>query len=278
MSQKIFIVEDDATLRNVLLEKFSKNGYIAEGAEDGEIAIQKLRGGLNPDLILLDILMPKKDGMEVMKDISEDPVLRNIPIIVISNSGQPVEIELAKKLGARDFLIKAVFDPEEVLEKSRALLQSTDNSMSKAVDKKESQSNEDANKNANKDAEGKGVLVIEDDKYLQNLFIHKLIASGLKVESAVDAEDAFKILEKWKPDVILLDLILPDVDGFGILERLKKDERFAPIPVIVLSNLGEQKDIDRALHLGAQEFMIKVNFNLEEIVTHIQSVLSNPKK
>lgn len=252
MSQKIFIVEDDTVLRNVLSEKLSKSGYVVEEAEDGEVALQKLRGGLRPDLMLLDILMPKKNGMEVMEEMNADPTLKSIPIMIISNSGQPVEIERAKKLGAKDFLIKAVFDPAEVLEKIKALLQ----------DQKQ---------------EKRGILVIEDDKFLRELFVRKLFASGFTVENAIDAKAAFEILERWKPDIILLDLLLPDIDGFEILARLKKDERFSAIPVIILSNLGEQKDIDRAMGLGAQGFMIKVNFNLEEIAAHVQGVLDNIK-
>ena len=106
MSKKIFVVEDDATLRNVLLEKLSKSGYATEGAEDGEVALQKLRDGLRPDLMLLDILMPRKNGMEVMEEMRADPAFKNIPVMIISNSGQPVEIERAKELGAKDFLIK----------------------------------------------------------------------------------------------------------------------------------------------------------------------------
>lgn len=254
MSQ-IFIVEDDTTLRNVLLEKLSKSGYAVEGAEDGEVALQKLRAGLRPDLMLLDILMPKKNGMEVMEEMSRDPVLKNIPIMIISNSGQPVEIERAKKLGARDFLIKAAFDPGEVLEKIQALLKPP-------TDEKQDK---------------QGVLVIEDDQFLRELFVRKLFSSGFKVENAVDAKGAFEALEHWKPDIILLDLILPDIDGFEILARLKKDARLSAIPVIILSNLGEQKDIDRAMALGAQEFMVKVNFNLEEIATHIREVLNTSK-
>ncbi|MDE2021776.1 MAG: response regulator [Patescibacteria group bacterium] len=253
----IFVVEDDTTLRNVLMEKLSKSGYTVEGAEDGEMALQKLRGGLKPDLMLLDILMPKKNGMEVMEEMSKDPVLKNIPIFIVSNSGQPVEIERAKELGAKDFLIKADFSPTEVLEKIEAILQS----------------------HRNDHSEGKqGVLVVEDDQFLRELFVRKLASSGFKVENAVDAKGAFAILEKWKPNIILLDLMLPDVDGFEILSRLKKDERFAPIPVIIVSNLGEQHDIDRAMELGAQEFLVKVNFNLEEIAEHVREVLKNVKK
>lgn len=277
--KKIFIVEDDNVLRDVLVEKLSKSGYMVESAEDGEIALQKLHAGLAPDLILLDILMPKKNGMEVMEETSVDPVLKNIPIVIISNSGQPVEIERAKALGAKDFLIKAIFDPSEVLEKVRSILGETPTPAPTVGNEKPNFGatiiRETAQQGvAEKQKDGLGVLVVEDDKFLRELFVRKLFSDGFKVENAIEAKAAFEILERWKPDIILLDLILPGVDGFEILSRIKKDDRLKDIPVIVLSNLGQQEDIDRAMSLGAQDFMVKANFTLEEIIVRVRSILS----
>ena len=277
--KKIFIVEDDNVLRDVLVEKLSKSGYMVESAEDGEIALQKLHAGLAPDLILLDILMPKKNGMEVMEETSVDPVLKNIPIVIISNSGQPVEIERAKALGAKDFLIKAIFDPSEVLEKVRSILGETPTPAPTVGNEKPNFGatiiRETAQQGvAEKQKDGLGVLVVEDDKFLRELFVRKLFSDGFKVENAIEAKAAFEILERWKPDIILLDLILPGVDGFEILSRIKKDDRLKDIPVIVLSNLGQQEDIDRAMSLGAKDFMVKANFTLEEIIVRVRSILS----
>ena len=119
--KKILVVEDDNVLRDVLLQKLIKNGYDAMGAEDGLVAMDKI-AEYKPDVILLDILMPKKDGLEVLEDIHRDEEMKKIPVIIISNSGQPVEIERARELGARAFLIKAVFEPSEVLEKVEKVL------------------------------------------------------------------------------------------------------------------------------------------------------------
>lgn len=276
--KKILIVEDDSVLRDVLVEKLSKTGYVVEAAEDGEVAMNKLRGGLNPDVILLDILMPKKNGMEVMEEMNADEHLKQIPIIIISNSGQPVEIERAKALGAKDFLIKAIFDPSEVLDKVKTLLgeqaaaaksEPVPVSMAQAIIR------EDAQKGAAAPKEGGyGVLVVEDDKFLRELFIRKLFSDGFKVENAIDAKGVFEILGRWKPDIILLDLILPGVDGFEILSRIKKDDTIKDIPVIVLSNLGQQEDIDRAMALGAKDFMVKANFTLDEIIARVRTILA----
>lgn len=119
-SKTILIAEDDDTLRNVLAEKIAHSGYTVLTAENGEVALQIMSNTI-PDLLLLDIVMPKKNGMEVLRAMHSDSRLKGVPVIIVSNSGQPVEIDEAKKLGARDFLVKAVFDPPEVLEKVDAL-------------------------------------------------------------------------------------------------------------------------------------------------------------
>ncbi len=124
-----------------------------------------------------------------------------------------------------------------------------------------------------KENEGK-ILVIEDDKFLRELLVRKLFNSGFEVESDIDAAGTFKILESWMPDIILLDLILPGEDGFSVLEKLKKDKKFASVPVIILSNLGQQEDVDRAMALGAIDFMVKANFTLDEIIEKVNKSLN----
>ncbi len=219
-----------------------------------------------------------------------DPEMSKIPVIIISNSGQPVEIERAKQLGARDFLVKAVFDPGEVLSKVELLLNNDSSGGAKESQMfTEKFSNFPAANSVGGEILGnepqntmgqhtttknKGkILVIEDDKFLRELLVRKLLGEGFSAESAIDATSAFDILSRWTPDIILLDLILPGEDGFSILEKLKKDKKFADIPVIILSNLGQQEDIDRAMALGAQDFMVKANFTLDEIIGKIRTAL-----
>ncbi|MBI2644379.1 MAG: response regulator [Candidatus Wildermuthbacteria bacterium] len=115
-AKKILLIEDEELLAGVLQRKLQESGYVVTVAQDGEIGIEKVRKE-KPDLILLDMLLPKKDGMEVLEDIRGDAELSYIPVIIISNSGQPVEIERAKELGVQDWLVKTDFDPKEVVEK-----------------------------------------------------------------------------------------------------------------------------------------------------------------
>jgi len=100
----------------LIRKKLEKEGYIIETAEDGENGLKKMRD-VKPDLVLLDVVMPKMNGFEFLEIVKKDQVLKIIPVIIVSNSGQPVELDQARALGVRDWLIKTEFDPQEVVEK-----------------------------------------------------------------------------------------------------------------------------------------------------------------
>lgn len=118
------------------------------------------------------------------------------------------------------------------------------------------------------------VLVIEDDKFLRELLVRKLVGEGFDVQNAISGESAFTILETYNPNIILCDIVLPGgMDGFEILSRIKANPKFTAVPVIVFSNLGQKEDIDRAMALGANDFMVKANFTLDEVSAKIHTVL-----
>ncbi len=116
MEKKILLIEDEDIMIDLLQKKLVAEGYKVLVAKNGEEGLELMKESL-PDLVLLDIIMPKKDGFEVMEEKKKDKDLRKIPLIIISNSGQAIELDRAKALGARDWLIKTEFDPKEVLEK-----------------------------------------------------------------------------------------------------------------------------------------------------------------
>ena len=114
--KKILLVEDEEIIIDLLQRKLTNEGYDVSVAKNGVDGL-KLMKEAKPDVILLDIIMPKMGGFEVMEEMVKDEELKKIPIIIISNSGQPVELDRAQKLGAKDWLIKTEFDPQEVLDK-----------------------------------------------------------------------------------------------------------------------------------------------------------------
>src|SRR3989344_1064188 len=100
----------------------------------------------------------------------------------------------------------------------------------------------------------KNILVVEDDKFLRELISQKLLKEGYAALEAVDGEDGIKKIKEEKPDLILLDLILPGIDGFEVLTKMKEDPELSKIPVIILSNLGQKEDVERGLKLGASDY------------------------
>lgn len=120
----------------------------------------------------------------------------------------------------------------------------------------------------------KKILIIEDDTFLQGLEAGKLTKSGFEVKTATTAEAGLKILDEETMDFLLLDLMLPgDKDGFAVLEEVRGKKDYKKTPIIIFSNLGEEVEIKKAKDLGANDFMIKSNFTLEELVEKINELL-----
>ncbi len=118
------------------------------------------------------------------------------------------------------------------------------------------------------------ILIVEDDEFLLEMYVMKLEKEGYQVYSAVDGEEGFKLAQKEIPNLILLDLNLPKMNGFEVLEALKKDENTKDIPVIVLTNYAQKDDIDKCLDLGADSYLIKAHFVPSEVIGKIKKVLN----
>lgn len=120
----------------------------------------------------------------------------------------------------------------------------------------------------------KKVLIIEDDDFLQGLEAKKLTKEGYDVLTASNSKEAFEKIETNRDiNIILLDLLLPDVDGFTILARIREENKIPNVPIIVFSNLAEDKDVAKANKLGINDFMVKSNFTLDELVAKLKSLI-----
>lgn len=121
----------------------------------------------------------------------------------------------------------------------------------------------------------KTVLIVEDDNFLQSLEAKKMTKEGYEVLTANNGEEALALFAKnVHVDMVLLDLMLPGIDGFGVLEKMREETKTAKTPVIVFSNLSEEKDIKKANELGISEFMVKSNFTLDQLAERVKSLVS----
>jgi len=119
----------------------------------------------------------------------------------------------------------------------------------------------------------KRILIIEDDKFLRRVMTQKLSKEGFEISEALDGENGLKKAEEENPDLVLLDLILPGIDGFEVLAKMKQNPKIAKTPVIILSNLGQKEDIDKGLKMGAADYLIKAHFTPGEIIDRIEKVI-----
>ena len=124
----------------------------------------------------------------------------------------------------------------------------------------------------------KKILLIEDDIFLRKVIARKLLKEGYELTEAIDGENGMAKIKEHKPNLVLLDLVLPGMDGFEILGKMKEDLTLSQIPVIILSNLGEKKDIEKALKMGAKDYLIKAHFTPGEIIERVENTLNKNKK
>lgn len=121
----------------------------------------------------------------------------------------------------------------------------------------------------------KKILVIEDNKFIRKVIKNKFSGENYNVVEAIDGERGIMMAREEQPDIILLDLVLPEIDGFEILQKLKKESKTSKIPVIILSNLGEKENVKKGLELGAVDYLIKANFNPNDILERVEKILKS---
>lgn len=118
------------------------------------------------------------------------------------------------------------------------------------------------------------VLIVEDDSFLANIYKTKFEMEGFKISISENGEIALSDVKKKKPAIILLDILLPKLDGFTVLSKLKEDKDTKGIPVILLTNLGQKDDVQKGLDMGAVDYLIKAHFKPSEVVDKVKKVLS----
>jgi len=119
----------------------------------------------------------------------------------------------------------------------------------------------------------KKILLVEDDPFLIDIYTTKLKKVGFEVYVSRDGESALQLIEKERPDLVLLDIVLPHIDGWEILRKIKNNEKLKDIKIIILSNLGQKHEVEKGLKLGATKYLIKAHYTPTQIVEEIKNIL-----
>jgi len=197
----VLVIDDDETVRDLMTRYLFDEGYNVAVAADGEEGLRRIRE-LKPAAVLLDILMPAVDGWTVLETCKSDPKLADIPMIVLTISGNR---KRAYELGAADFLVKPVDRKRlrDVLNRHRGV--------------------------------HSRVLLVDDDKGTRKVMKNLVAREGFLVMEANDGREALDQIEKAVPDLILLDVMMPEMDGFEFLEQLRSKSEWRSIPLVVVT-------------------------------------------
>lgn len=118
------------------------------------------------------------------------------------------------------------------------------------------------------------ILLVEDDPFISQMYTTKFEHAGYAVGVATTGREALERLKQEKPDIVLLDVLIPELDGFAVLENMRQDAALQHIPAIMLTNLGQKEDIERGQRLGATAYVIKAHFTPQEVVDKVKAVLA----
>ena len=257
--KQVVLIEDNHLLAELIKKKFESHGATVYAHTNGRDGLEAIRSIL-PDLVLLDIMLPIMNGYEVMETMKVENLVDRCPVLVISNSGQPVEIQRIIQLGAKDSLVKADFTPEEIIEKAKKII--NDSSYEKENDMTPE----------NKQSWLK-VFVVEDDVMLRDLLYKKFVKVKFECMFTNDGTQAAELAKQYEPDALVIDLMLPGKTGFEVIEEIKTMPTIAQKPIVVFSNKDKAEDREKAKSLGADLYRVKAMTNLNEFVEEIRELV-----
>lgn len=271
------IVDDDPMDVKLLNAILSEEGFHTDIAYDGAEAIEKAHK-CSPDMILLDIMMPGINGYEVTQILKNDPETSNIPIILVTALDSEEDKIRGMEVGANEFLNKPI-NKTELIARVRSLLKLKVYQEQLAS---RMRSVQEILKPTNQAAPVPGeqfsatVLLVEDSQKDLELFKLYLENQPYRLTTALTGEEAIELCQEEEVDLILLDLLLPGLDGYDVCRRLKENDRTRNIQILMVSSQNELESKLRGIDLGADEFLIKP-VNREEVIVRIRALVKKKR-
>ncbi len=237
----LLVIDDDDVARQLMRRTFTREGFHVEDAATGEAGLARARE-LRPDVITLDVMMPGTDGWAVLAALKADPALADIPVVMVTIADQK---PLALALGAADYLTKPV---------DRARLTSV---LRRCL----------------RDGESRDVLIVDDDAVARLTLQRTLEKEGWRVRTAVHGRDALGCVAEALPALILLDLMMPEMDGFAFLEAFREQPAHAGVPVVVLTAKDLTDEDRQRLNGGVARIVPKGESATTDLLAHVRGLL-----
>ncbi|HEX6740146.1 MAG TPA: response regulator [Vicinamibacteria bacterium] len=235
----VLLVDDDPEIQRLVRAYLEEEGLAVISATTAAAA-RSLAAERHPDVILLDLFLPDGNGLDLLPAFKADPHTRNIPVLVISIMRDALK---ALSLGAAEHMAKPL-DRARLVAAVRGFLSGIE-------------------------AEEPTVLVVDDEPDTAELVRDTLRHEGLHTVVAHDGRQALDVVDRRRPDLVILDIMMPELSGFEVLEALGRQAETADIPVLILSGRGDDEDVRRALALGARRYMSKP-FAVRELITEVR--------
>lgn len=269
----ILIIEDEEYLSDMYKMKFEQEGYQVIVAQDGEEGLELARSR-QPDLILLDLVLPKMDGYQALKELRSNVKTKNIKIYILSNLGQNTEINKGFSNGANGYFVKANLTPTQLVKNVGKIF----NGKVAGANKFGGASAMRPKKAGKIKQSAVKILLIEDEEAIIDMYKLGLERAGYGVEVAKNGAWGLRLARQKKFDLIIMDMVMPAMDGCETLKNLKADSKTKKAPVIVLSNSAQDRDIDQAKACGAVCYLLKSQITPAKLVKEIKKVLSKSNK
>jgi CheY-like chemotaxis protein len=272
--KRILVVDDNPLNVKLFSGKLEREGYETIPAYNGREALAKVIEH-STDVILLDLMMPIMDGFEVLERLKSNPTTKNIPVIVITALSEAEE-RLDKLEAKADELLAKPVSTVELLMRVRSMLHlreikdQLDGRKNRLSSTPALEYKEPARPVAKKEAV---VLLVEDEDKDAKLIATYLAELPYRMIRAKDGEEALLMIEKEQVDLILLDIILPGIDGFEICRRIKSSDETNDIQIIAVTNVSDLENKERSIELGMDEYLIKP-VNKQELRIRVKACMS----
>ena len=242
----VLVIDDDPNAQNLMKKFLKKENYNVLQATSGPVGLDLAAKHL-PDLITLDVMMPEMDGWEVLTALQNNETTKNIPVIMLTMTN---ESDIGYSLGATDYLTKPV----------------DWNNLSKILKKHEIET------------DSQSILIVEDDEITRDMLTKSLETNDFKVIVAINGKDALQRVNKAKPALILLDLMMPEMDGFEFAEKLREKKEWLDIPVVVITAKDLTKEDHNRLKGNVEAIMQKGSYNKDELLSEVGNRIKKLKE